>query len=424
MSKRRRLLFWFFGALLLLGAVAGVGAWWYSATRPESRLRRAEEAIRRGDWAEAKRLAGRLEAAGQADLAHLVRGKALYAQAAPDLAAEGAASSRWLLTEALQELSQIRGEGEARLEALALGGRCLFYLQDVPQATAAFYLVLHYQPDHLDAHRGLAAILYDQMAYEKVVYHAKEWGRLDPADGRPFRLIGSIRKDLNRHPEAIEAFRDALRRELSAAHREDVQIQLAGLLVKELRYAEALAVLDDAGLDARRVPQELALRAECLMNLSRQPEARTLLDRSPLQELQTRCPDLLRLRAQIHYNDGEYQAAAALLEQGVAIDRHDFPTRHLLGLTYQRLGRSDEAQEQYRRTREIQDHLNELKKLYRQAVAKPEDASLRLRMAELYEKVGKLELARTWRRAAAFTPPPQGEGGDPAPPLPVPTSPR
>ena len=75
MHRLRRVVLWLVVAAAGLGAAGGAGAWWYHTTRPEYRLRRGQEAVRRGDWGRAFREAGRLEAAGCPDHARLLRGE-------------------------------------------------------------------------------------------------------------------------------------------------------------------------------------------------------------------------------------------------------------------------------------------------------------------------------------------------------------
>src|SRR5262249_17549366 len=58
---------------VLVAAVAGY--WRYRVTRPEYRLRQGQEAIHQGDLREAERWAAALEAAGDPDRAHLLRGQ-------------------------------------------------------------------------------------------------------------------------------------------------------------------------------------------------------------------------------------------------------------------------------------------------------------------------------------------------------------
>src|SRR5207253_310568 len=97
---------------------------------------------------------------------------------------------------ALAELNQIRDQGKLRVEAAALTGRCQLELKVPHQAERAYLFVLEHQPDHLDAHRGLAALYYDQGAFMRAVKHCEDWARLSPKEGRPHRFMGVIYSQL------------------------------------------------------------------------------------------------------------------------------------------------------------------------------------------------------------------------------------
>src|SRR5262249_58411363 len=126
------------------GVAGGAAGWWYRAARPEARLQRGRDAVRRGDWDAAEALADCLEAAGEADRANLLRGEVL------------AARKRW--ADALQVLNKILDEGDLRLQAAVTTGRCLTELGDRREAHRVYSWVLSQDGDNADAHRGMAAI--------------------------------------------------------------------------------------------------------------------------------------------------------------------------------------------------------------------------------------------------------------------------
>src|SRR5438093_1116386 len=71
--------------LLVLMAV-GTAGWRYRITRPNYRLARGEEAIQASDWEQVDGYIDKLEAAGRADEAHMLRGKLYFARHHPDRA--------------------------------------------------------------------------------------------------------------------------------------------------------------------------------------------------------------------------------------------------------------------------------------------------------------------------------------------------
>jgi uncharacterized protein HemY len=112
---------------------------------------------------------------------------------------------------------------------------------------------------------------------------------------------------------------------------------------------------------------------------------------------------VLRLRARLHLQEQKWESAASLLQRAVVVDRHDTVTHQLLAQAYEQLGRHGEAAEQRRRSQEIQDALQEIERLSREAKREPRDASLCRRLAELYDRFDQPQVAAWWRRAAAWT---------------------
>ena len=112
----------------------------------------------------------------------------------------------------------------------------------------------------------------------------------------------------------------------------------------------------------------------------------------------------LRLRAAIHAEAGTLEAALPMLEKALLIDPHDCPSRYQLARAYQLLGRNKEATEQYDRLEQSRRFLEALSNLNKEAIEKPNNVAIRLRLAELCEKLQKPRLAEMWRRAAANCP--------------------
>jgi tetratricopeptide (TPR) repeat protein len=262
---------------------------------------------------------------------------------------------------------------------------------------------LQEKPDCIDAHRGLAAIYFDQGTLIRALRHCEEWARLDPHDGRPLRFMGHINKDLGKDSEAIAAFKEALQRDLGQEFQEDVKENLAEVQVRESRHADALQTLDDCAVEAAQKPKLAALRAECLWALRPASEAALLLDQAIKSNPNS--PALLRLRAGIYLQEeNQPRAAAALLERAVTIDRHDQISRLWLAQAYERLGKSAEATEQRRLAEQTQDLLREMTKLSHDAMIKPWNPDLRNKLAEVSEKFDRPDLAEMWRQAARAMP--------------------
>jgi tetratricopeptide (TPR) repeat protein len=372
-------------AVALLG---GMGAWWHHTSRPDYLLRQGQAALRRGDTEAADVLASRLEASGHADHAHLLLGEIYFRLERP--------------ARALHEFNQIHDQGALRLEAVAYSGQCLLQLHNAAEAVRCFEFVLAEQPDHVDCHRGLAIVYYDQGAMDRALKHLQEVARLDPADGRPHRLMGLIYKDQDRLAEAVLAYEEALKRPLADEPLRKVREELAEALVRQGDGRRALEVLGACDPRHAEEAKVLALKAKGLLIQARAPEAKELLDRA----LRTH-PDSLELqqtRAKLHLQDGEGQEAAALLERILAGQRHDVTCRYQLLQAYRMLDRTEDAAAQRARLDQDQALFHELSKLSDEAETKPWDAALRLRLADVCAKLDKADLAAMWRRAAAACP--------------------
>jgi tetratricopeptide (TPR) repeat protein len=377
-------------AAALLGLLGLAIAFWYRSTRPESVLRRGQQALAQGDLDQAERLAARLDAAGNPDHAHLLRCELFFR--GQDYA------------QAVDEFNHIQDQGELLVEASALCGRWFLLQLHKPAEAERFLLfVVSKRPDHVDAHRGLATLYYDQRAWVKAVLHLLKWAELDPHDGRAYRFIGLIYKDLDQPMPAIAAYEEALHRELATVVVKEVKEELAECLVAQSQYERALGVLE-SGTDRPNEASKLtALRAECLWGLGRSAEAQGLLDSALVDH--PRAPELLRLRAKIELHTNEPKAAIPLLERAVEIDRHDYAGRHLLAQAYQAVGRSADAAEQRRLADQTKDSLLQMTELIKKASDKPWDASVRKRLAETSQKLGKADMAAMWFKAAASCPP-------------------
>jgi tetratricopeptide (TPR) repeat protein len=398
-----------FGILALVGsalAVVGEVRWgdprWYYRTSPEFRLRRGQDLLRKCDTGRAEQIALLLEAGGCPDQAHLLRGEALFRRAEPSSTRGDLPTAGPLLLQALEELNQIRDQGELRLEAATLIGRCALALNQPREAERALSFVLSERPDDLEAHRALGALYYDQGATSRAVQHLERVGELDPRDGRPFRFLGLIFKDQQLYEQATSYYEEALRRELHGRVPGEVRQELAECLVKQRQYARAeelLRQVDPLPEDAAAVT---ALRAESLWGLHRTAEAQALLDET-LATQQT-CGDLYRLRAQLYLEAKDPAAAVPPLERALALDRHDFTSRYQLVLAYERLGRRAEAAVQQRLLQATRQDLELMGRLTEEASRHPWDADVRLRLAALCDKFDRPRDAAVWRRAAAACP--------------------
>jgi tetratricopeptide (TPR) repeat protein len=384
-------------ALAVLGRARWGDFGWYYHPTAEYRFRRAQQALRQNNKGRAEDIASWLDTQGQKDRAILLRGEILLLQG-QSYARIGDSRAQVCLSGAVDKLSQIRDQGLLRREATILIGKCLLDLNRTSEAEQAFAFVLAEDADQVEAHRGLAAIYYDQGALGKAVTHLQRVAVLDPLDGRPHRLMGLIFKEMEQYPQALAAYQEALERDLHGQSPATTRKELAETLVKLTRPADALEVLGQFDPEPQDFTAVQTLRGECLWALGRHEEARAVLDHT--LATQTPSGDLYRLRAKMHLEAGEPQAAATLLKRALALDRHDFASRYQLVLAYRQLGDATEAAEQQRLFDRSQKDFAELSRLNHEALKDPWDQAVRLDLAAVCDRLDKPKEAAMWRRAA------------------------
>jgi tetratricopeptide (TPR) repeat protein len=396
------------GAVVLSGLVRWGTPGWYYHSDAEYRLRYGQRCLRNGDNDHAKEIGLLLEADGHRDQAALLRGEGLFLEAKSHADADKLDLAGPLLGAALIEFNKIRDKGALRREAAVTMGKCYLYMKNLHEAEKAFNFVLGEDKTVVDAHRGLASIYFDQGAMSRATFHLQNWAELDPQDGRPYRLMAFIDKEQENYADAIKHYREALSRTLPQGvpnqHRARLRKELAECLVKSMDYKAALELLDGFSPLPNDASAVEVLRAECLIGLGKMQEARTALENA--LEIYKDNNHLYRLRAKLYSQAGEYEKALADLSRALLIDRQDSESRYQLVLALEQSGRTAEAAEHKRTLEEFKKDTSERQDLEHAALERPWDAAPRWRLAELWQKAGRPDLAQKCREAAAQCPPP------------------
>jgi tetratricopeptide (TPR) repeat protein len=391
MAKRK----WACLLLLLIPLVGGVVAHHLHTTRPGYLLAQGRAALCRGDLAEVWRWAEVLERHGHGHHARLLRGEACLVEGRA-----AASSGAGDLRRAVWELSRINDDGPLAEEAAVLAGECLVRLGEQRIAADVLAAVVRRQPDCRDAHRWLAAVYIDLNSRIEAIHHLREWGRLVPDDGRPYRWIGMFYRDYTQQQgAAIAAYREALKRSLGPDDQGAVRRELAeALLDAQADFQGALDVLDGCPESVRESVEVRTLRAEALWGLGRHDEAAALAD----GVLRT-APDYSRavgLRGRMYLATDEPGRARSLFEKAVVLDLYDLGSRqHLIAVCGQ-LNDQTAVAEQRRRLEEARDFWRRLTNLYRTAEDRPWDGQVRYEIAVLCLKANRKAQAQTMLRAA------------------------
>lgn len=385
-------------AFVAVAAGGGALVWWQDrspAADPPALVAQGLAAAGRGDLPAARGAVDALRAAGAGEAARVVQGAILVTKghALPALrslaTAEGPAwldaARRLVAATAAQRLGR-----HADVEALL-----------VPLVTA--------DPDAVDAHRLLAASFYDVGAVAAAVHHLRQTARLAPRDPRPHRLLGLMHSDYELYAEAIPCYEESLRRDPDQTDRQEILVEFATCLVRQLRHEEALQVLETA---APAAAVDL-VRAECLLALGRRDEARRLVAAILATEPENRAA--LALDGTILLEDGDAAGALGPLERAVAVDPHDYVAALTLARALGQVGRDDDAAAMRSRADGIRDLRQRFADLHREAWERPRDAEVRLRLADTAARLGRPDLERVWREAAAAVGPSAAPAPTPAP---------
>jgi len=300
---------------------------------------------------------------------------------------------------ALADLAKIQDDGPIGVEATVLAAECLLRLDEKRLAAEGLMTLVKRHPDNVKAHRFLSAIYIDLNSPGAAIKYLREWARLDPAEGLPYRWIAFFQKDNNQQGEAIYAYQEALHRNLRPDERSDVIKELAKIyLDSEGKPASALETIALGSEAFQSDPDILTLRVESLASLGRTAEGRKLVEQAFRDNPHN--PKILGLRAQDFIDENKPDQALPLLEKAVQFDPYDLRVQTLLLNTYGQLLKKEQAAKQELQVNEIKKVYATLSDLTQKATNSPWDGDVRAEIGAIYVKVNRPEEARTWLQAA------------------------
>lgn len=297
--------------------------------------------------------------------------------------------------EAVNELAQMPADEEIREIAALLLAEAFHQLGDLANAQKAADFVVKTRPENPAGHRRLAAVYYDLGANANAVAELREVIKLVPDDFRPHYLMGQIAFDGENYQEAVSSLQSALERNPSPTQKTEIVLQLAQSLLKTHQYERAVRLLDQY---ADGNAAFLALESEAQWALGNTMLAKEHLGTAERIEPKNRFLLLQKSRIAIH--EGHTEAAIPALEKLLAADPHDTESRYQLAMCFRKLGMTDRSQAEFKLHDESQALKRQLADLSDEATKQPTNAEVRDRLALLFEKLGRPEIAATYRRAA------------------------
>ena len=208
-------------------------------------------------------------------------------------------------------------------------------------------------------------------------------------------LTGECLFLLDQLPLAAAQFQEMLKDDPHPVHQEVLR-NLARSFIGQNNYPEALETLETAQPDHALV---LALKADCHRGLGHDDIARQLLDQAIQMDPNERTAVLLQVDMAL---DSQQTAAIVKpLQRLLNKDPHDTACRYQLAQAWQRLGQTNKYKQEMAKHKASEELKQELTETNLQANRTPDDAEVRDRLAEICETLGKHDLARMWRQAAA-----------------------
>jgi tetratricopeptide (TPR) repeat protein len=288
---------------------------------------------------------------------------------------------------------------------LLLTCEALYQLKRFSDAAVVALKILELPNHGSQAHRWLGAIFYDLGSMNQAEEHLQKLAELEPGDYSPYHLLGQVHNDFERYSEAIQDYRQALKRNPPTELLPKLELGLATAQAKSNDFQAALETLESPRLENDVAAQ--ALMAECLWSVGRKADAQALLVKILANDAGNL--EALWLAARFALEEGQTENAISVLLKIIAKDPfHDLALMELAS-SYRRLGNIEEADRYLARRNVARALFEKMVNLNTQAIREPLNADVREELAIVCENLGKRELATAWRDAAKSMRPPPSE---------------
>jgi tetratricopeptide (TPR) repeat protein len=312
---------------------------------------------------------------------------------------------------ALRSFKRATDNPETALPALVSAGRTLYLLQRYRESIAVLKKAVALDPEHEEAHRFLASAYFDIGAMDDAQKVLDQIIQFAPDDFRAYRFKAMILQDFELYDDSLIQWNAAIdRARLDPKFLAYCQFRKGECLIRLRRYEEACATLaevhpDPEGSAADGLPaadfaaQVFAAQAEACFAIRRFDEASRFAAESLL--LSPGNVSATLTAARLAEEQQRHEEAILLLK--TAIDRHPSEAQ-LIGRMADILvttGQTEQAAVARSRSAELIALQTHFADLHQQAIARPDDFDVRLKLAETAESLGRTELAAMWYRAAS-----------------------
>lgn len=375
---------WLAGLGCGLLALAWLGrGWWQDSPTPERQVAAGLEQL----------AAGVLDEAQLQPLVELARRNPRVRGLGPLF--EGAlATAQGRTDEALQRLATFQPGEVSRVPLLMTLAQTLEAAGKGPDAAQVYQELLKHDSRSLKARYALAQYWYQRGAITRAMSELEQITRLDSQQVRAWTELGRHSFDFGLIPQAVRFLRNALDCEPEAEIRKQICFDLGQCLFQQHDFEGALEFFDQA----KPGPVTAAWRAEVLAALGREEESRAAL--AEAQKLGPADRTVRLATARLSLQRSEPREALAAMQAGVAENPLDRDFQFQLAQAWSALGETAEADAARERFAELDRLADRYSELNTQAGDRPDDIPLRLELAELAEKLGRIPQAASWRRAA------------------------
>jgi tetratricopeptide (TPR) repeat protein len=227
--------------------------------------------------------------------------------------------------------------------------------------------------------------------YHQAFRYLEAWQKDYPQDPEPRIMRGKVRRRFQNYREAEREFRAAY---ALRPQYKDARELLAGVLVEQSKYDEAVKLLEQALAESPNDQRLLLGWAECLVQLGRYQEARGVFEKV-LAQTPENCQALLGM-GRVDLWDDRVASAVERLEKARALCPGRTDVRYALAQALSRAGERERAQRELAALEEARAAITRAFDLAEELIARPNDAARRFEIGTLLMEYGDAAEGAAW----------------------------